>query len=140
VSRLEHAALIQSADGGTGLKPAIIALLAVSIALGACGQLLFKFGAQKLPSLAEVGLGGALLRMLGTPTVFIGFVCFFLSSLLWIYALRQVPLSVAYPFVSISYIVIFIGSAVFFSEAISWRHWSGAALIVAGIVLINLKS
>jgi len=51
-----------------------------------------------------------------------------------------VPLSVAYPLVALSYIVIFLGSAALFGESVTWRHWSGAALIVAGIVLINLKS
>ena len=78
--------------------------------------------------------------MLSTPAILGGFACFFISALLWIFALRQVPLSVAYPMVALSYIVIFIGSAVLFGESVTWRHWSGAALIVAGIVLINLRS
>jgi drug/metabolite transporter (DMT)-like permease len=121
------------------VKPLVVALLAVSIALGASGQLLFKVGSLRMPPFAELGAFGLLGRMLTTPTIVIGFACFFLSSLLWIYAIRQLPLSVAYPFVALSYIVIFIGSAILFDESITWRHWTGAALIVCGIVLINLQ-
>jgi drug/metabolite transporter (DMT)-like permease len=122
------------------MKPALLLLLAISIALGATGQLLFKYASLRLPSFGELGLLKTVLVMLTTPAILGGFACFFISALLWIFALRQVPLSVAYPMVAISYIVIFIGSAVLFDESITVRHWSGAALIVAGIVLINLKS
>ena len=115
-------------------------LLAVSIALGATGQLLFKYASVRLPAFGELGILGTVTKLAVTPAVLAGFACFFLSALLWIFALRQVPLSVAYPMVALSYIVIFIGSAVLFDESVTWRHWSGAALIVAGIVLINLKS
>jgi drug/metabolite transporter (DMT)-like permease len=122
------------------VKPALLLLLAVSIALGATGQLLFKYASLRLPSFGELGLSGSVIRLISTPAVLGGFACFFLSALLWIFALRQVALSVAYPMVAISYIVIFIGSAALFGEHLTWRHWSGAVLIVAGIVLINLKS
>jgi len=122
------------------VKPALLLLLAVSIALGATGQLLFKYASLRLPSFGELGFLGTLVRLITTPAVLGGFACFFLSAVLWIFALRQVALSVAYPMVAISYIVIFVGSAVLFDETVTWRHWSGALLIVAGIVLINLKS
>ncbi|MDQ3023668.1 MAG: EamA family transporter [bacterium] len=122
------------------MKPGLLLLLAASIALGATGQLLFKAASVRLPAASELGLLGIAARILTTPAILGGFACFFISALLWIFALRQVPLSVAYPMVALSYIVIFIGSAVLFNESVTWRHWSGAALIVSGIVLINLKA
>ena len=112
----------------------------MSIALGATGQLLFKYASLRLPAFSELGASGTVVRLLSTPAILGGFACFFISALLWIFALRQVSLSVAYPMVALSYIVIFIGSAVLFGESVTWRHWSGAALIVAGIVLINLRT
>jgi drug/metabolite transporter (DMT)-like permease len=121
------------------LKPGLIAMLAASIALGASGQLLFKSAARTLPAFGNLGLGGLVVKLLTTPPILAGFACFFISSLLWIFALRQVPLSIAYPMVALSYIIIFVGSAVLFGESVSWRHWVGALLIVAGIALINLR-
>jgi len=122
------------------MKPALILLLTASIALGAVGQLLFKAAAQRLPAFSELGLGPTIVRLVSTPAILCGFACFFLSAVLWIFALRQVPLSTAYPMVALSYIVIFVGSAALFHEPITVRHWGGALLIVAGIVLINLKA
>jgi drug/metabolite transporter (DMT)-like permease len=120
------------------MKPALILLLAASIALGATGQLLFKYASRALPSFGELGVLGTVTRLLTTPSILAGFVCFFVSALLWIFALRQIDLSIAYPMVAISYIVIFIGSGLLFGETITWRHWGGAALIVSGIFLINV--
>jgi len=115
----------------------VMAILLVSIVLGGGGQLLFKAAARALPSFAELGVGGLLTRMFTTPLILGGFGCFFISALLWIVALRSVPLSIAYPLVALSYIIIFTGSYFLFSEPLCWRHWIGAGLIVGGIVLIN---
>src|SRR5947208_10147593 len=76
--------------------------------------------------------------MLTTPLVLGGFTCFFISALLWMLALRSgVALSVAYPMVALSYIIIFTGSALLYHEPITWRLLAGAALIVCGVVLIG---
>jgi drug/metabolite transporter (DMT)-like permease len=118
----------------------MLGVLLLSIVLGACGQLLFKAAARALPSFAELGLARLLLTMFTTPLILGGFCCFFVSAVLWIIALRSVALSVAYPMVALSYIIIFSGSYFLFGEAISWRHWIGAALIVGGIALIAWRS
>jgi drug/metabolite transporter (DMT)-like permease len=117
-------------------SPRIIALLITSIVLGASGQLMFKGASRSLPPFSELGVGKLLLTMFTTPLILCGFACFFISSLLWIVAIKHVPLSVAYPMVALSYVIIFTGSALLYGEAISWRHWGGAGLIVSGIFLI----
>lgn len=111
-------------------------MLLVSIVLGASGQLMFKAAARGLPAFADLGLWRLLVTMFTTPMILAGFACFFASSILWIIALRSVPLSVAYPMVALSYIIIFIGSHFLFAEPLGWRLWTGALLIVCGIVLI----
>jgi drug/metabolite transporter (DMT)-like permease len=113
-----------------------LVLLVVSIALGAGGQLMFKAAARGLPAFAELGLVRLVLTMFATPMILAGFACFFVSSVLWILALRSVPLSVAYPMVALSYVIIFIGSHYLFAEPLGWRLWLGGLLIVCGIVLI----
>ncbi|MBN2081579.1 EamA family transporter [bacterium] len=117
----------------------ILLMLILSIALGASGQLLFKGAARDLPSFGELGLLRLAGTMFTTPLILGGFACFFISSVLWIIALRSVNLSVAYPLVSLSYIIIFLGSYLLFNEPLCWRHWAGAALIVGGIILITWR-
>jgi len=115
----------------------VFLLLVTSIGLGAVGQLLFKGAARQLPSFAELGLLRLILTLFTTPLILGGFCCFFVSSVLWILALRAINLSLAYPMVALSYIIIFIGSYYLFGEPLNIRHWLGALLIVGGIVLIN---
>ncbi|MCB1218657.1 EamA family transporter [bacterium] len=118
------------------MTPGVIASLLTSIALGAAGQLMFKAAARTLPAYSELGLARLLLAMFTTPLILAGFICFFISSVLWIVTLRSMPLSNAYPMVALSYVIIFLGSFYLFGEAVDWRHWAGAGLIISGILLI----
>jgi drug/metabolite transporter (DMT)-like permease len=118
----------------------VLIMLLSSIVLGAGGQLLFKAAARSLPSVSDAGVLRLVTAMFTTPLVLTGFAAFFISSVLWIAALRSVPLSVAYPMVALSYIIIFSGSYFLFGEALSWRHWLGALLIVMGILLVTWRS
>lgn len=117
----------------------VFILLLVSIGLGATGQLLFKAAAQTMAPFSELGVLGLLTTMFTSPKILGGFACFFVSAVLWILALRSVPLSLAYPMVALSYVIIFAGSYFLFGEPVTWRHWAGALLIVAGILLIAGK-
>jgi drug/metabolite transporter (DMT)-like permease len=118
----------------------VFTLLIVSIVLGGSGQLMFKAAARELPAFAELGLSRLIITMFTTPWILGGFVCFFVSAVLWIMALRSVALSIAYPMVALSYIIIFLGSYFLFQEPLSWRHWVGALLIVGGIALVTWRS
>jgi len=117
----------------------VLILLLVSIGLGATGQLLFKAATQTMAPFSDLGVAGLLTTMFTSPKILGGFACFFISAVLWIVALKSVALSTAYPMVALSYIIIFTGSYFLFGEAVTWRHWAGAALIVAGILLIAGK-
>lgn len=118
----------------------LLLYLLVSIVLGATGQLIFKAAARSFPPFSDIGLFKLLILMFSTPLILTGFMLFFISSVLWLIAIRTVNLSIAYPMVALSYVIIFIGSAVLFNEAIGWRHWCGAALIIGGILLITWRS
>lgn len=63
------------------------------------------------------------------------FAVYGVSSLVWIYVLRHIPLSQAYPFISITFLLVPIASAVFFSERFDWVNVASAMLIMAGISL-----
>jgi drug/metabolite transporter (DMT)-like permease len=122
------------------VNPKTTLLILLSIVLGAGGQLLFKWAARSLPPFSDLGLLRLLQLMFTTPAILGGFVCFFISALLWIVAIRSVPLNIAYPMVALSYVIIFVGSHLLFNEPLGWRHWAGAVLIIGGILLIAWRN
>lgn len=106
------------------------ALALFSIALGAVGQFLLKVGAGKLTP-------GALWRMALIPEILIGLVCFGLSFISWVFVLQRLPLSVAYPMVSLSYVIVTALAAIFLGESIGWQKLAGLALILVGVVVLQ---
>jgi len=116
----------------------LLAILLTSITLGAVGQLMLRQVARVLTAPSQVGLWRWLLSVFTSPTILAAFVLFAVSALLWIAALRETPLTVAYPMVALSYIIIFVGSYFLFAEPITLTKLIGAVLVVAGIIVIHL--
>ena len=63
-------------------------------------------------------------------------ICFGLGSLLWMYILREFPLSMAYPMVSISYVFGILASIVFFNEHVVAHQWLVVVLIMSGCCMV----
>ncbi|MGN0281671.1 MAG: EamA family transporter [Prevotella sp.] len=61
---------------------------------------------------------------------------FALSSLLWMYIVKHFPLSVAYPMVSLSYVMGMLAAVFIFHEQVPLVRWIGLALIIIGVILI----
>jgi multidrug transporter EmrE-like cation transporter len=116
----------------------LLAILLTSITLGAVGQLMLRQVARVLTAPSQVGLWRWLISVFTGPTILAAFVLFAVSALLWIAALRETPLTVAYPMVALSYIIIFVGSYFLFAEPITLTKLLGAVLVVAGIIVIHL--
>lgn len=60
------------------------------------------------------------------------------ALLLWLYLLQQVPLSIAYPMLSLNFVWVNLAAHYWFAEPLSWRHWQGTALILLGISLMGV--
>ncbi|OGK09407.1 MAG: hypothetical protein A2Y63_02415 [Candidatus Riflebacteria bacterium RBG_13_59_9] len=116
----------------------LITILLTSIVLGAAGQLMLCYAARLLAAPSQLGVWRWLVAVFTTPSILGAFAFFAVSALLWIVALREAPLTVAYPMVALSYIIIFTGSYFLFAEPITWTKIAGALLIVAGIIIIHL--
>ena len=78
-----------------------------------------------------------LARLLINPWVISVFAGAALAALFWISALTRFDLSVAYPFMSLSFVLVLIFSSVFFHEAITPLKTIGIGLIVAGLVVAS---
>ena len=98
------------------------------------GQVLLKFALMRM---APFGWNRAF-----WTSVFVNWqfaacgLCFALASLLWMYIVKVFPFSVAYPMVSMSFVIGMIAAVVFFHEQVSLSKWVGVLLIVAGCLLI----
>ena len=88
-----------------------------------------------------VGLGTDSLRAVATtPTVWLGLVLFGLSAVVWLGVLSRVSLSFAYPFASLTYVVIVVVDRFVLGQSVPSARWIGVAAIVAGILVIARTS
>ena len=55
---------------------------------------------------------------------------------LWMYIVKHYPLSVAYPIISLRYVLGLLAGFLFFHVSVSVMKWVGAGLIVLGCCLI----
>src|SRR5919197_391968 len=110
--------------------PAVVPILS-SVLLGVIGQLVLKAGVSSLGPIALRGnrLLTTLRRVIFQPWIVAGFALYGLGMLFWLVALSQVELGYAYPFISLSYVLILIASRVLFGEELSAMKMFGVASI-----------
>lgn len=103
------------------------------------GQLVLKWqmpGADAVPA-GAVEKVVFFIKLIFKPWVFSTFVAAFLASLTWMAALTRFELSHAYPFMSLSFILVFLLGVVLLNEAFSLNKFIGTAIIIAGLVVLN---
>ncbi|GHC32992.1 putative 4-amino-4-deoxy-L-arabinose-phosphoundecaprenol flippase subunit ArnF [Kushneria pakistanensis] len=118
-----------------------MALVALSVVLVSTAQLSMKWGMSLLPveGLDPDVIGIALSGGAWPPLLAVGagLGCYALSMLCWVLALRAVPLGVAYPFLSLSYVLVYVGSLCLpgLADTFSWLKLAGIALIMTGVAI-----
>jgi multidrug transporter EmrE-like cation transporter len=110
-----------------------IIMLLVSVSLGAAGQLCLKYGVTLL---GEGATPIAVIKGIFTPYIFGGFVCYGLSSLIYLNVLSKLDLSYAYPFVALSFVVVTFASWYLLDETLPLLRIVGLALILAGVLTV----
>lgn len=114
------------------------ALVLAGVLLNAFAQTLLKAGTNRLGAV-EFTLANAwdiALRTLTLWPFLLGFACYAVSLVVWIVALSRVPVTIAYPMLSIGYIVNALIARFWLGETLSAGGWSGIALICCGVWLI----
>jgi len=110
-----------------------IVMLIIAVSLGAAGQLCLKHGVNLLGE--NVGPLGVI-RGIFTPYVFMGFVFYLLSSLLYLWVLSKLSLSFAYPFVALSFVMVVFASWWLLGESVPPLRIAGVALIMVGVLTV----
>jgi len=112
-------------------------LLFISISLAIAGQLLMKQGMMMFGQFPVMQLLAKMVPMVLQPYVFLGIVCFAISSVFWLVVLSRIDLSMAYPMVSVAYVVVAIFSYFVFKENVSLIRWLGIITICLGVFLVS---
>jgi multidrug transporter EmrE-like cation transporter len=120
------------------MSAAAFALLMTGVLLNAGAQLLLKSGTNALGvlSLSRDTWPDTLMRMATQGQFVLGAGCYALSLFVWILGLSRVPVSVAYPLLSVGYIVNAIAAHYLFGEAVTTTRWLGIGFIVIGVWLV----
>ncbi len=109
--------------------------LALSVVCVLASELLLKRGASATARLTSAwswtGISG-----LASPLVWLAIVFVIISFLSWLYVLKYLPLSIAFPLSRVVDALVPLGSWIFLGETISTRRWCGIALVVIGLTIV----
>ena len=117
---------------------AIIYIL-IAVLASATGQVLLKKGMSSIGALTLTmnQLVGILWRIGTNPYVIIGLTIYICGTVFWLAALSRVDLSYAYPFASLSYVLMLLASWLLFSESITLVRLLGSMVVGLGVFLIS---
>lgn len=108
--------------------------LIVAILFGVAGQLLLKYGMSRQPSFQIKQL----LSLITNLPVVAGFAAYGISTLMYFKVLESLDLSLAYPTVSLGYVVVVLLSKWLFKEPVSKSRWAAVFVICLGVALVGM--
>lgn len=100
------------------------------------GQLLFKQASNFFNTNINLTF---LYKYLLNPWFYAAVLSYGISTFVWVKILTQMKISVAYPILSISYILTAIGAYYFFQERLTVLNLVGIFLIMVGVTLVSIK-
>jgi multidrug transporter EmrE-like cation transporter len=114
------------------------ALVLTGVLLNAAAQLLLKAGTN---AIGHFEFSGANVLPIGwkiatQPYVIGGLSCYLVSVAIWILALSRVEVSIAYPMLSIGYVVNAVAAYMLFGEAVSVQRLVGIGIIILGVYVV----
>jgi len=114
------------------------ALLMLGVLLNASAQLLLKAGTNAVghfeftaANILPVGMKLAL-----QPHILGGITCYVVSLVVWIMGLSRVPVSIAYPMLSVGYVLNAVAAWYLFGESFAAQKLIGIGFIIAGVFLV----
>lgn len=114
------------------------ALVLTGVLLNAAAQLLLKAGTNRigefeftLGNIAPISKAVAM-----QPHILGGLACYGISVVVWIMALSRVPVSIAYPMLSIGYVVNAFAAWMLFGESLAAQKLIGIGFICIGVWLV----
>ena len=116
-----------------------LAFLLTGVLLNAAAQLLLKAGTNAVgafeftaANVLPVGMKLAL-----EPHILGGMACYGVSVVVWILGLSRVPVSIAYPMLSIGYVLNALAAWYLFGESLPAQKLVGIGFIILGVILVT---
>lgn len=116
-----------------------IALILFCVILNSIAQILLKLGMSNVSkSISSISISN-LPMLISNIHILFGGILYGTSFIIWLYVLSKVKLSYAYPFISLSYVIVAVLGFLILKENISLAAWAGIFLVVAGVTLIGMN-
>ena len=112
------------------------ALVFTSVSLSALGQTAFKVGVGQNTTAPDASLWVKTLGMVLSPMVLLGLALYGVGTVFWLFALRQLDLSLAYPFVAMSFVMVAGSGMLFLGEPVQPSRVIGLGLIIIGLLVM----
>lgn len=108
--------------------------LAAFLILGITGQFLFKTQMNKT---GAIKFDISIIKIFFKPLIIAGLLCYGLATICWLSVLSKLELSLAYPLMSLSYVLVILVGIIFFKEKVTLSRWFGVILICIGVIFIS---
>jgi len=114
------------------------ALILLGVLLNAAAQLLLKAGTNAVGQFEFTAANAwpVGMKLATQPWIMSGIACYVVSVVVWIMALSRVEVSIAYPMLSIGYVVNAIAAWYLFGEAVTPMRLLGIGIIILGVFIV----
>jgi multidrug transporter EmrE-like cation transporter len=132
---------VASGDSGSSTLFSLM-MLVTSVVFAVAGQITLKTAMNEVGRIGATEIaaaGDTITRAIREPRLWLGLVLFGISAVFWLVVLSRVDLSVAYPFVGLSYIVVVLFSRLFLHEQVGAVRWLGVVVVAVGIAIIGFS-
>lgn len=106
------------------------------------GELFLKRGMNEIGSFDFAAVDHILptiWRMAQNPNLWLGFIGFMGGSVFWLSVISRVPLSLAYPMLALSYVIVVVESWIFLNEGLHPLRVVGSLVVGLGVALVGLS-
>lgn len=120
------------------MNPVSFSLLMLGVALNASAQLLLKAGTNAVGQF-EFSAGNIVpvgMKLALEPHILGGLACYVVSVVVWILGLSRVEVSIAYPMLSLGYVLNAAAAWYLFGEAVSLTRLAGIGVIIVGVYIV----
>jgi multidrug transporter EmrE-like cation transporter len=130
---------VEAARAGVSMTQSV-AYVVVAAGLSATGNLIIKNAAKAMGGL---NLGGSqvvqsLFHLFTNPGIVVGLALYLVGFVLWAKVLSMVDISSAYPiFISLAFVIVVVGSRLFFGENLNPLKIFGIVVIALGIIIVS---
>jgi undecaprenyl phosphate-alpha-L-ara4N flippase subunit ArnE len=110
-------------------------LLFTASLLSCFGQIAQKFAVESWR-----GQSPGILLAARSLWLWLALACLGFGLLLWLLVLQRLEVGIAYPMLSLNFVLITLVARFLFHEPVDSRHWVGVALVIAGVVLLGRQT